>query len=45
MSAFGSSRPKISSQDGPLSYSSDFKESSSSKSEKKVGGVLNKIIK
>ena len=34
-----------SSQDGSLSYSSDFKElSSSSKCEKKVGGVLNKII-
>ena len=36
MSAFGISRPKISSQDGPLSYSSDFKESSSSKCEKKL---------
>ena len=36
MSAFGISRPKISSQDGPLSYSSDFKESSSSKFEKKL---------
>ena len=36
MSAFGISEPKISSQDGPLMNSSDFKETWSSKCEKKL---------